>query len=303
MEISANVNNNRNQNTQLATRPPFGSMALSVRSNKANGCGGASASVNVGKQGQAGFSASLSHDTFQPNHDKLGLFLGSIPMFYMAGFALGFCPGLFLVASAAFLFSGRGQSFRHELSAALMGNNSAMQQLQVQFNKQNQQQTEVEVVKEAEATKEVVAEEKDEVIEDAEFVEIVEEEKEEEKVLTPLEMAQIKYAKAQENQEKLSLQVARREESEKVAQEKLELAQARLDRAQEQYDKANAEVKAQMTDRMVKLQENVGKKEANARVAHERTDLAKAQLDEATVKLAEAQRAFEDLQAEEMVIL
>lgn len=300
MEISANVNN-KNQNTQLATRPPFGSMALSVRSNKANGCG-ASASVNVGKQAQGGFSASLSHDTFQPNHDKLGILLGSIPMFYMAGFALGFCPGLFLVASAAFLFSGRGQSFRQELSAALMANNPAMQQLQVQFNKQNQQ-AEVEVVKEPEAAKEVAKEEENEVIEDAEFVEIVEEEKEEEKVLTPLEMAQIKYAKAQENQERLSMQVARREESEKVAQEKLELAQARLDRAQEQYEKANAEVKAQMTDRMVKLQENVGKKEANARVAHERTDLAKAQLDEATVKLAEAQRAFEDLQAEEMVTL
>lgn len=290
MEIAANmtnVNNTRKpENTQLAIRPAFGTMALSVRANN---------NVNNNEE-QPRLSATVTQDTFQPNTEKLGAFLKSIPMFYLAGFALGFCPGLFLVASAAFLLSGKGQSFRQELSQALMANNPAMQQLQAQYNQNNvqQQQDEPEVVADVEAR---------DVNETAETAEVVEaeEEKEEEKVLTPLERAQIKYAKAQERQEQLSMQVARREESERVAQEKLEVAQSRLDRANEQYEKANAEVKAQMTDRMIKMQENVDKKDANARVAHERTDLAKAQLAEATAKLAEAQRAYEDLQAEEMV--
>ena len=85
MEISANmtnVNNTRRQeNTQLAIRPPFGSMALSVRSNN-------NVNVNANEE-QPRLSATITQDTFQPNTSKLGVLLKSIPMFYLAGFALG----------------------------------------------------------------------------------------------------------------------------------------------------------------------------------------------------------------------
>ncbi len=290
MEISANLNaanvKQNKENTQLAVRAPFGSMALSVRNNTTNPTGA----------NQPKLQAEIKQDTFQPNKDKFGTLMKSIPLLYMAGFALGFCPGLFLVASAAFLFSGKGESFRNELSNALMSNNSAINQLQMQFNKACEQNSQkAEEVKPAENNENKTVE--------AKVSNPVEQEKaeKEEKVLTPLDIAQMKYAKAKEYQEKMSLQVQKREESARVAQEKLEVAQARLDRAQEQYDKAKAEIKAQMTDKMIKMQENVNKKEANARVANERADLAKAQLAEATAKLAQAQRVFEDLQAEEMV--
>lgn len=299
MEISANVNSNmtkpNKENNQLIVRPNFGLTTVNRTS--------ARASVGVSTEEQPKLQAQVSQDTVQFGTSKVGTLLKSIPLFYMAGFALGFCPGLFLVASAAFLFSGKVQSFRHELATALMGNNVALQQLQVQFNKQNQEQQQtVQQADQPNVVADVEARDVTDVV-DAENVRDVKEEEpeKEEKVLTPLERAQLKYARAKENQEKMSMQVERREQSEQVAQEKLEVAQARLDKAQEQYDKATAEVKAQMTDRMIKLQENVSKKDANARVAHERADLAKAQLAEATAKLAEAQRAFEDMQAEEMV--
>ena len=336
MEISANYNstnvtnpNKDKENNKLIVRPNFG---LTTANRLSGGMSGVSASASVGVGGGPRLQAQVSQDTLQfgCGVDKVGTLLKGISLFYMTGFALGFCPGLALAATCAFLFSGRGQSFRHELCSALMSNNAAMAQLQATFNTQNQQQqVQVEAVNETKEAKEeqpnVVAEvqarEVPEIIVDVEDVQEVKDEKKEEKVLSPLERAQLKYAarnslainypgevcmipkyaKAKENQEKLSLQVERREESERVAQEKLELAQARLDKAQAQYDKANAEVKAQMTDRMIKLQENVDKKDANARVAHERADLAKAQLAEATAKLAEAQRIFEDIQAEEMV--
>ncbi len=304
MEIAANFNSSRvtnpnkdKENTQLIVRPNFGLTTVNRTSARGR--------VGVSEE-QPKLQAQVSQDTIQfgaSGASKVGTLLKGISLFYMTGFALGFCPGLALAATCAFLFSGKGQSFRQELSAALMSNNAAINQLQATFSKQTQEQQQtVQPANEPNVVAEVEAKDVTDVVEAENVRDVKEEEpKEEEKVLTPLEKAQIKYAKAQENQEKMSMQVERREKSEQVAQEKLEVAQARLDKAQEQYDKATAEVKAQMTDRMIKLQENVNKKDANARVAHERADLAKAQLAEATAKLAEAQRAFEDLQAEEMV--
>lgn len=304
MEIAANFNSSRvtnpnkdKENTQLIVRPNFGLTTVNRTSARGR--------VGVNEE-QPKLQAQVSQDTIQfgaSGASKVGTLLKGISLFYMTGFALGFCPGLALAATCAFLFSGKGQSFRQELSAALMSNNAAINQLQATFSKQTQEQQQtVQPANEPNVVADVEAKDVTDVVEAEDVKDVKEEEpKEEEKVLTPLEIAQIKYAKAQENQEKMSMQVERREKSEQVAQEKLEVAQARLDKAQEQYDKATAEVKAQMTDRMIKLQENVNKKDANARVAHERADLAKAQLAEATAKLAEAQRAFEDLQAEEMV--
>lgn len=303
MEIAANFNSSRvtnpnkdKENTQLIVRPNFGLTTVNRTSARAR--------VGVNEE-QPKLQGQVSQDTIQfgaSGASKVGTLLKGISLFYMTGFALGFCPGLALAATCAFLFSGKGQSFRQELSAALMSNNAAITQLQATFNKQNQEQQQtVQPANEPNVVADVEAKDVTDVVEAEDVKDVKEEEKQEEKVLTPLEKAQIKYAKAQEYQEKMSMQVERREKSEQVAQEKLEVAQARLDKAQEQYDKATAQVKAQMTDRMIKLQENVSKKDANARVAHERADLAKAQLAEATAKLAEAQRAFEDLQAEEMV--
>lgn len=303
MEIAANFNSSRvtnpnkdKENTQLIVRPNFGLTTVNRTSARAR--------VGINEE-QPKLQGQVSQDTIQfgaGGASKVGTLLKGISLFYMTGFALGFCPGLALAATCAFLFSGKGQSFRQELSAALMSNNAAITQLQATFNKQNQEQQQtVQPANEPNVVADVEAKDVTDIVEAEDVKDVKEEEKQEEKVLTPLEKAQIKYAKAQEYQEKMSMQVERREKSEQVAQEKLEVAQARLDKAQEQYDKATAQVKAQMTDRMIKLQENVSKKDANARVAHERADLAKAQLAEATAKLAEAQRAFEDLQAEEMV--
>ena len=210
---------------------------------------------------------------------------------YLVGFCFGFCPGLFVVAAGAFLFSNKGEGFREKLANAISGDSVALQRFQQQTtvteNKEQQpaqQTTELAVVTNPiEAQRAEAQEEK------------------EEKPLTPLEMAQLKYAKAQEYQEKRALDLEKKEAAQRVAEEKLEHAQARLDKAQAEYDKANAAVKMQMTDRMTRLNESVATKQVNANLAKEKTDVARALLEEAGVKLEIAQRAFEDLQAEEIV--
>jgi len=211
---------------------------------------------------------------------------------YLVGFCFGFCPGLFVVAAGAFLFSNRGEGFREKLANAISGDSVALQRFQQQttVTENNEQQQPAQQTTELAVVTNPIQAQRAEA-----------QEEKEEKPLTPLEMAQLKYAKAQEYQEKRALDLEKKEAAQRVAEEKLEHAQARLDKAQAEYDKANAEVKMQMTDRMTKLNESVATKQANANLAKEKTDVARALLEEAGVKLEIAQRAFEDLQAEEIV--
>ena len=211
---------------------------------------------------------------------------------YLVGFCFGFCPGLFVVAAGAFLFSNRGEGFREKLANAISGDSVALQRFQQQttVTENNEQQQPAQQTTELAVVTNPIQAQRAEA-----------QEEQEEKPLTPLEMAQLKYAKAQEYQEKRALDLEKKEAAQRVAEEKLEHAQARLDKAQAEYDKANAAVKMQMTDRMTKLNESVATKQANANLAKEKTDVARALLEEAGVKLEIAQRAFEDLQAEEIV--
>ena len=122
-----------------------------------------------------------------------------------------------------------------------------------------------------------------------------------EEQMSPLDLAQLKYAKALDNQDKAAAALERREKAQQVAVEKYEEAQARLEKAQVEYDKANAQMKAQMTEKMTKYQQAVVTRFTNANLAKERTDVAKAKLDQAQVNAAIAQKEFEDMQAEDIV--
>lgn len=216
----------------------------------------------------------------------------AMPALYLTGFALGFCPGLALIGIGAFLFANKNNESLKLMVAETMATHK---EILSKLNEMNQPKTEqAPAAQPAEEAKAQPAA--------TNPIEKAEEPKQEEhRVLTPLDRAQIKYAKAQDNQVKAAATLARREEAQKVADEKVELAQARLDKAQAEYDKAKAEVKAQMTDRMMKLQQNLSMKEANATVARERADVARALLQEAEVKVENARIAFEDLKAEEIV--
>ena len=212
---------------------------------------------------------------------------------YLIGFCFGFCPPLFLLAAGAFLFSNKGEAFRDKLAQAIENNVDAMakfaeQQAPVQNNAQAakaeapENKTATNPIQEAKAPAQV-------------------EKAPEQKALTPQQRAQQRYDKAQENQAKAEMNLQRKEEAQRVADEKVELAQAKLDQAQAEYDKANAQMKMQMTDKMMRLQESLATKQSNATVAKEKADVARAILQEAGVKLANAQRALEDVMAEEIV--
>ena len=213
-----------------------------------------------------------------------------MPALYLMGFALGFCPALTILGVGAFLFANKNNdSFKQMIAQTVATHKDIMSQLGKMNQSQQAQQTQpAEQPKAAEEVK---------VTNPIQQTEQPKEEKE----LSPLDRAQIKFAKAQANQQKAAATLARREEAQKVAEEKVELAQARLDKAQADYDKAKAEVKAQMTDKMMRLQQNLSVKEANAAVAREKADVARALLQEAEVKVEKARVAFEDLKAEEIV--
>lgn len=247
-------------------------------------------------------------------------------MLYLVGFAIGFCPGLLFAASLAFMFSGKGMDFKSHLVDALSKNSDAM----ANFQKQNQNNT-VEVQAEvadapAEAPKtpEKAAQAPEkapqlaletrqqlqlaldyqprlalEMHDDNKATDPIKAQKEEQ--LSPLDLAQLKYAKALDNQDKAAAALERREKAQQVAVEKYEEAQARLEKAQVEYDKANAQMKAQMTEKMTKYQQAVVTRFTNANLAKERTDVAKAKLDQAQVNAAIAQKEFEDMQAEDIV--
>lgn len=212
---------------------------------------------------------------------------------YVAGFCLGFCPGLFMLATGAFLFSNKGQSFMDKLIDNIVGDNGALskfQQLTASAQAQNAE------AKPAQANQTVDNKVTNPIQNTAKA-----EPAKEEKQLTPYEKAELRYAKAQEYQAKAAENLEKKEQAQRIADEKLELAEARLEKAQIEYDKAKAEVKMQMTDKMMKLNQSVETKRANANVAKQRTDVAKALLAEAGVKLQKAQVALEDLKAEEIV--
>lgn len=248
-------------------------------------------------------------------------------MLYLVGFAIGFCPGLLFAASLAFMFSGKGMDFKSHLVDALSKNSDAM----ANFQKQNQNNT-VEVQAEvadapAEAPKtpEKAAQAPEKApqlaletrqqpqlaldyqprlaleMKDNKVTNPIEAQKAEQKQLSPLDLAQLKYAKALDNQDKAAAALERREKAQQVAVEKYEEAQARLEKAQVEYDKANAQMKAQMTEKMTKYQQAVVTRFTNANLAKERTDVAKAKLDQAQVNAAIAQKEFEDMQAEDIV--
>ena len=214
-------------------------------------------------------------------------------MAYLVGFCFGCCPGLFMIAAGAFLFSNQGQSFRDKLATAITENANALQQ----FQQQQANATQNQQAQPAESAQQTAQTQATTVTNPIQQPQQAEEQRE----LTPLEKAQQRYAKAQDYQDKAALNLARKEEAQRVAEEKLELAQAKLEKAQMEYDKAKAEVKMQMTERMTRLTQSVATKQANANVAREKTDVARALLEEAGVKLEKAQRAYEDLQAEEIV--
>lgn len=251
-------------------------------------------------------------------------------MLYLVGFAIGFCPGLLFAASLAFLFSGKGLDFKSHLVNSLSQNADVMAKFQTQ-NQNQQQNNTVEVQAEvadapAEAPKapEKAAQAPEkapqlaletrqqpqlaldyqprlalEMHDDNKATDPIKAQKEEQ--MSPLDLAQLKYAKALDNQDKAAAALERREKAQQVAVEKYEEAQARLEKAQVEYDKANAQMKAQMTEKMTKYQQAVVTRFTNANLAKERTDVAKAKLDQAQVNAAIAQKEFEDMQAEDIV--
>lgn len=125
--------------------------------------------------------------------------------------------------------------------------------------------------------------------------------KEEQKQMSPLELAQQKYAKAVDSQNEAEALLEKREKAQQIAFEKYDEAKANFDKAKAEYDQANAQIKAQMTEQMTNHQYSVMTRFTNANVAKEEADVAKAKLDQARVLTAIAQREIEDLQAEEIV--
>lgn len=270
-------------------------------------------------------------------------------LLYVVGFALGFCPGLFFAATAAFLFSGRGLDFKAHLANSLSQNADVMakfqsqnqnkettnntvieadvavaeeekksqpQQLTIETNQQPQLALETREQPLALETREqpLALETREQPqlaletqprlaleMHDNNVTNPIVVQKQEQKQLSPLEIAQQKYAKALDSQNEAEALLEKREKAEQIAFEKYDEAKAKFDKAKAEYDQANAQMKAQMTEQMTNHQYSVMTRFTNANVAKEEADVAKAKLDQARVLTAIAQKEIEDLQAEDIV--
>ncbi len=239
-------------------------------------------------------------DSFSVDSKAAGKMLSHIPALYMFGFCLGFAPILTMVATGAFLFANKdNDSFKSKLSETIAQHGDAFKNLTAKYTEDMQKAQAEAQAYQAQKAQGATQGNAAPAPEQAATPEA--EQQKEQTPMTPIEKAQARCAKAEDYKAKAEMNLAKKEEAQRVADEKVQLTQAKLDKAQADYDKATAEVKAQMTDRMMHLHETLEARQASASIAKEKTDVARALLSEADVKLQKAQRAFEDLQAEEIV--
>ncbi|MCR5260671.1 MAG: hypothetical protein K6C94_02415 [Candidatus Gastranaerophilales bacterium] len=199
-------------------------------------------------------------------------------LLYMVGFCFGFCPGLFMVAAGAFLFSNKGQSFMEKLADSITNNASAL-------NKFNQMQAQ----QKPETTAEKQPAANDKATNPIQTVQKADNVKEEPK-MTPMQKAQADVAK---REKAVELRAARLEQAQADYDEK----QAKLEQAfqrVESYKKAhNAESES--------LNKSYSLRQDEAAKSNHNLITANASYKKACADLEAAKLILEDMQAEEIV--
>ena len=205
----------------------------------------------------------------------------SASLLYVAGFCLGFCPGLFMIAAGAFLFSNKGQSFMEKLADTITSNAGAM-------NKFNEVQAK-DKEKQAEKAEQAPAAENNAATNPIQNAQPVEAAKEAEQ-MTPMEKAQ---ADVEKREKAVAMRAARLEQ----AQADYDAKQAKLEQAYqrvESYKKAhNAESET--------LNKSYGLRQDEAARANKNLVRANAEYKKANADLEAARLILADMQAEEIV--
>lgn len=203
-------------------------------------------------------------------------------LLYMAGFCLGFCPGLFMIAAGAFLFSNKGQSFMEKLADAITNNASALGQFN-QMQAQNQQKPEAAAAEKQPAATNDKATNPIQIAQKADNVKA-------EPKMTPMQKAQADVAK---RERAVEIRAARLEQAQADYDEK----QARLEQA---FQKVESYKKAHGTE-SESLNKSYGLRQDEAAKSNKNLITANASYKKACADLEAARLILEDMQAEEIV--
>lgn len=202
-------------------------------------------------------------------------------LLYMVGFCFGFCPGLFMLAAGAFLFSNKGQSFMEKLADSITNDASALNKFNAQ---QNQKADSTEKAPEAKAEK--APEVATNPIQNEKKVNNVQEEQK----LTPMQKAQA--------------DVAKKEKAVEIRAAKLEQAQADYEEKQAKLEQAYARVesyKQAHNSESESLNKSYGLRQDEAAKSNKSLVIANASYKKACADLEAARLILEDMQAEEIV--
>ncbi len=265
-------------------------------------------------------------DKYSGSQSRAGQILRGLTTMYLVGFTLNYCPSLFFMGLGAFLFGNDGHtSFHDSLSGMIMGSDMAMERLaqkkaaaaaasetgeadgtkkpgetgEVDGTKKPGETGEVDGTKKPDETGEVDGTKKP-----GETGEVDGTKKpgETERELTPLEKAEARCTRAEEQIKKLESDLERSTKAAKVAQEKADLAKKKLDQAKLEYESATSEAaKATAKEKLDKAQMTYNRRSVEAGVTREKVDVVRAKLDEANVKLTQYKQAYSELQGEEVV--
>lgn len=237
-------------------------------------------------------------DSFGYSQDKQAGTFKNLSTMFLVSFCLFSFPDILLMGIGMYLFAKQHESFKDSLEQVIKQSSDAFGKLNKQVNNQPQNTAQPAQAPQSQPqqTAQPVAQAQQitnpqEVVKPSKTV----------KPLTPLEIAQKRYSKAEDKVLQCSVGLKNSTIAADEANRKLHKAETRLEKAKHAYEKAKEETKPIAQERFEKATVNYAKKYTEAGVANERVDVAKAKLEEAKVKLDAANLNYEKLKAEEIV--
>lgn len=210
-----------------------------------------------------------------------------LSMLYVAGFCMGFCPGLFFLAAGAFLFSNKGQSFMDKMAESIANNQNALNQLNARMmggmNPQAQPTNNAQPANNGPAPANNNNNATNPIAETQETT------APEEQPLTPLQMAQERLTRTQDVMTKREALLRRDEAALREKQAKLEACQTKIENCNPETQKYQ-----DLCDQRDRLQSGI-------LTLEQRVAERQARFDKAVIDNTMAQRHLADLQAEEIV--
>lgn len=237
-------------------------------------------------------------DSFARSKESTEKMFNGMKTMFLVGFCLTTFPDILMLGIGLFLFAKHKDSFKNTLEELIKNSNEACSKLNQQVNAQqaSAQPQQAQQSQQTQQTVQPAAQAKtvtnpQEAVKPAKQV----------KPLTPLEIAQMRYAKAEDKVLQYGVGLKKSEIAADEANRKLHKAEARMEKAKLALEKAKEEAKVTAEEKYEKASINFAKRYTEAGVAKERVDVAKAKFEDAKVKMEAANQVCEKMKAEEIV--